>query len=57
MIMTLRDIDTSTKEGKLLMAALAILTTESRTHQTPDTVLEACRTLTETMYTEDPVKP
>lgn len=33
-------IDNSTKEGKLLVAAIAMITTESRTDQTPDQVLE-----------------
>lgn len=34
------DIDTSTKEGKYLFAALAKITTESQTDKTPDEVLD-----------------
>lgn len=34
-ILKINDIDTSLEEGKMLMAALAMLTTESRTHQEP----------------------
>lgn len=44
------DIDTSTREGKLLMAALAKLTTESQTEKTPDEVLRQCTTLAEVMF-------
>jgi hypothetical protein len=36
---SISDINTDTPEGKLLMAALAKLTTESQTDKEPDTVL------------------
>lgn len=39
MIEETNQIDTSTEEGKLLLAALAIITTESQTDKTPDQVI------------------
>lgn len=38
--MRVGDININTREGKLLLAALAVITTESRTNQTPDQVLK-----------------
>ena len=38
-IKTLKDIDDSTAEGRLLLAALAKLTTESQQNKTPDQVI------------------
>jgi hypothetical protein len=49
-IIDLNDIDTSTKEGKYLMAALAALTTESRRNQTPWEVLADLTILKDKMY-------
>jgi hypothetical protein len=37
---SIEEINTNIPEGKLLLAALAIITTESRTDQTPDQVLQ-----------------
>ncbi len=48
--MKLSDIDTCLIEGKLLMAALAIITTESQTDKTPEEVLEQCFDLQIKMY-------
>jgi hypothetical protein len=39
MIQQLNEIDYKTNEGRLLMAALAIITTELRTDKTPDEVI------------------
>jgi hypothetical protein len=48
--MEIKDIDTSTIEGKLLLAALAKITTESQTNKTPDEVLQQCMDLAEKMF-------
>lgn len=48
----IRNIDTRTKEGKLLMASMAILTTTSRTDKTPNEVLEEIKYLAMKMYDE-----
>ena len=37
---TITDINTKTEEGKLLLAAIAKITTESQTDKTPDEVME-----------------
>ena len=37
---TITDINTKTEEGKLLLAAIAKITTESQTDKTPDDVME-----------------
>jgi hypothetical protein len=47
---SISDINTDTPEGKLLMAALAKLTTESQTDKEPDTVLQQCIDLAKHMY-------
>ena len=39
MIQQLNEIDYKTNEGRLLMAAIAIITTELRTDKTPDEVI------------------
>lgn len=49
-IQNLSDVDTNTREGRYLMAALAKITTESQTDKTPDEVLEQCYLLQEEMY-------
>lgn len=51
-ITNINQIDTSTKEGKTLMAALAFITTTSRTDKTPYEVLEELTELKNKMYTE-----
>ena len=40
MITNVNDIDNTTHEGRLLIAALSIITTEYRTDKTPDEVLQ-----------------
>jgi len=47
---TINEINTETEEGKMLMAALAKLTTESQTDKTPDEVLEQVQRLKDEMY-------
>jgi sulfopyruvate decarboxylase TPP-binding subunit len=46
----IKEINTEIPEGKLLMAALAIITTESRTDKTPYEVLEIITKLSKEMY-------
>jgi len=46
----LNDINTETEEGKMLMAALAKITTESQTDKTPYEVLEQITKLKDEMY-------
>lgn len=47
----LNDIDTNTEEGKMLMAALAKISTESQRDKTPDEVLLQVFNLKNEMYT------
>lgn len=49
MIIDLNDINTETEEGKMLMAALAKITTESQTNKTPYEVIEQLNELKEKM--------
>ena len=49
MITELNQISTDTDEGKLLMAALAKITTESQTDKTPDEVIKQLNKLAEKM--------
>ncbi len=49
MIKNLNDIDRTTKEGRLLFAALAKITTESQTDKTPDEVLQQINDLANKM--------
>ena len=46
----LNDINTETEEGKMLMAALAKITTESQTDKTPYKVLEQITKLKDEMH-------
>jgi SepF-like predicted cell division protein (DUF552 family) len=46
----LNDINTETEEGKMLMAAIAKITTESQTDKTPYEVLEQITKLKDEMY-------
>ena len=46
----LNDINTETEEGKMLMAALAKITTERQTDKTPYEVLEQITELKDEMY-------
>ena len=49
MITELEQINTETEEGKMLMAALAKITTESQTDKTPYEVLEQLNKLKDKM--------
>ena len=48
-ITDLKEIDRTTKEGRLLFAALAKITTESQTDKTPYDVLEQLEELASSM--------
>jgi hypothetical protein len=50
MIQNISAINTNCAEGRLLMAALAKITTESQTDKTPDEVLGQCTELAKDMY-------
>ena len=52
MINDLRQIKTDTDEGKLLMACLAIITTELHTNKTPNEVIELLNELADKMFNE-----
>jgi hypothetical protein len=47
---TISEIDRNTKEGRLLLAAIAKLTTESQTDKTPDEVMAQCEALSIAMF-------
>lgn len=47
---TISEIDINTKEGRLLLAAIAKLTTESQTDKTPDEVMAQCEALSVAMF-------
>lgn len=49
-LQNLSAINTNTIEGRLLIAAMVKLTTESQTDKTPDEVLWQCHELAEKMY-------
>lgn len=49
MITSLNQIDTSSEEGKLLIAAIAKITTESQTDKTPDEVITQLNVLKDLM--------
>jgi hypothetical protein len=53
-IQELNEINYSINEGRLLMAALAIITTECRTNKTPDEVIEELNKLLEHMFRSEP---
>lgn len=50
MITCISQINTSTQEGKLLLASIAKITTESQTNKTPDEVLQQVNDLSEKMF-------
>jgi hypothetical protein len=50
MITEINQINTKTEEGKMLMAALAKITTESQTDKTPYEVLEQLNKLKDKMF-------
>lgn len=58
MINTLKDIDTSTDEGKLLLASIAKITTESQTDKTPEEVIDQLNMLDDYMeQSKEPQPP
>lgn len=52
-IQNLSEVDSNTREGRYLIAAIAKITTESQTDKTPDEVLEQCYLLQEKMFKDD----
>lgn len=50
MIQDLNEIDYKNNEGRLLMAALAIITTECRTNKTPNQVIIELNKLADKMF-------
>ena len=50
MIQTLNEINYQNNEGRLLMAALAIITTELRTDKTPDEVISELNQRADDMF-------
>ena len=50
MIQTLNEINYQINEGRLLMAALAIITTECRTNKTPNEVINELNQLADDMF-------
>jgi hypothetical protein len=48
------DINNRIEEGRLLLAALAIITTECRTNKTPEMVISEINNLSEKMFVEEP---
>ncbi|CAB5218603.1 hypothetical protein UFOVP213_36 [uncultured Caudovirales phage] len=50
MIQELNEINYSINEGRLLMAALAIITTECRTNKTPNEVINELNQLADEMF-------
>lgn len=50
MIIDIKEIDTTTEEGRMLMAALAKITTESQTDKTPYEVLIQLNVLKDKMF-------
>ena len=49
---SISEIDTSHEHGKLLLAALAKISTESQTDKTPDQVLRQLNKLSKKMFKE-----
>jgi hypothetical protein len=50
MIQTLNEINYQNNEGRLLMAALAIITTELRTNKTPEEVISELNQRADDMF-------
>ncbi len=53
--LNLNEIDTDTIQGRYLMAAIAIITTECHKNATPDHVLDELNNLQQTMYEDRPL--
>lgn len=51
-ILSINDVEHERAEGRLLMAAIAKITTESQTDKTPDEVLEQLNILQKKMFIE-----
>ena len=49
----LNDIDTTSEQGKMLLAAIAKISTESQTNKTPDQILTQVYKLRKAMFTTD----
>lgn len=56
MIKNLSMVNTNCEEGRLLLAALAKITTELHTDKTPDEVIEQCNNLQAEMF-DEPLPP
>jgi len=54
MIQDLNEINYQITEGRLLMAALAVITTECRTNKTPYEVIDELYKLAEHMFRNEP---
>ncbi len=55
--LTTNNINTSTKEGRYLLAAIAKITTESQTDKSPDDVLQQLDELQQEMFKDaEPIK-
>ncbi len=52
-IHNISQVNTDTIEGKLLMAAMVKLSTESQTDKNPDEILQQCYDLAEKMYSDN----
>jgi len=53
MIKTLKEINTGSDEGRLLLSAIAKITTESQTNKTPDEVINQLNILADKMIFKD----
>jgi hypothetical protein len=54
MTQDINDFDYTINEGRLLLAALAVITTECRTNKTPYEVIEELNKLAEHMFRNEP---
>ncbi len=54
MIKKINDIDTTTEEGKLLLAAMSKLAAESRVYTTREILLQQVREIADKMFREEP---
>ena len=51
---SIREINTNTIDGRLLLAAISKITTESQTDKTPDQVLSQLNKLADHIYKDEP---
>lgn len=54
MILELNEIDTNTEEGRLLLVAIAKITTSTHTDKTPNEVIAHLRDLSIHMFSNEP---